>query len=106
MPCFDASGVVDSHVALLTDLNRQFDPLASNQLGPLDGDDPRFDAEFTERCFQFLDECLFDLGLWVHDAADQAFAEATDPLTDDIAGVGDFDDQHTNCGVAKKPYPQ
>ena len=106
MPSCNGLGVVDSDFTLFADLDGEFQSLTPNELGALHRNDSGFYPKFLEGCFQFLNESFLHLGFRIHHTPDQAFAKAADPLTHDITGVGDFDDQHTSCGVTKKPYPQ
>jgi hypothetical protein len=51
---------------------------------------------------QLLQQGPLDLGLGIDDRADQALAQATDPLTDDLAGIGHFDDEHPQPAAASQ----
>ena len=93
--CCGGSGLADVDIALVAHLDGELKPLAANQLRPLNGHDSRFDPEFLEGSLQLLNDGFLDLSLRVDHASDQSFAQASDPLSHHISGVGDFDDQHT-----------
>ena len=92
------SGLAETNIELFTHLNGKFQLLATHELGTLNRHDACFDAELFEGGFQFLNQCFFNLSFCIHDPADQPFTQASDALSDQISGVGDFNNQHTNRG--------
>ena len=73
--------------------------LTPTQLRALDGNDPGFDPEIPERGFEFVNQGFFNLSFWIHNGANQPFAQGADALTHHLARIGDFDDQHTTTPI-------
>ena len=78
--CCGGSGLVDADVAFLAHLDGELQLLAAHYLRALNRQDARFDSEFLEGVFHFLDQSLLHLSLWIDHLPDQAFTELADAL--------------------------